>query len=46
MKYISGYVIIAKLLLGIYWLVMRQWCYLGCRRLVLRLSGRRSLPTP
>ncbi len=43
MKRLSGYLAIFKLLLGIYWLVIRQWLYLGYRRLFYR-SGRRAMP--
>jgi len=43
MKRFSGYLAIFKLLLGIYWLVIRQWLYLGYRRLFYR-SGRRAMP--
>jgi len=45
MKRILGYLSVAKLLLGIYWLVLRQWCYLGYRKLT-RLGGRRTAPAP
>ncbi len=40
MKRISGYFTVARLLLGIHWLVLRQWCYLAYRRLS-RWSGRK-----
>ncbi|GAB4356311.1 MAG: hypothetical protein ACPW60_10945 [Methylohalobius sp. ZOD2] len=40
MKRISGYLTIGKLLLGIYWLVLRQRCYLSYRKLTHRLGGR------
>ncbi len=46
MKSISAYLTIGKLLLGIYWLVVRQWCYLGYRRLSNKLVGRGTLTTP
>ncbi|WP_317705421.1 hypothetical protein [Methylomarinovum caldicuralii] len=42
MKRISGYFTIARLLLGIYWLVLRQWGYLACRRLA-RLGSRKPV---
>lgn len=42
MKRFSGYLVVFKLLLGIYWLVMRQWVYLGYRKLFHR-SGRRAM---
>ncbi len=43
MKRFSGYLTVFKLLLGIYWLVIRQWLYLGYRRLFHR-GGRRAMP--
>ncbi len=43
MKRIFGYLSIARLLFGIYWLVLRQKLYLGFRRL-LRLGGKRTAP--
>ncbi len=43
MKRLFGYLSIAKLLFGIYWLVLRQKTYLGFRRL-LRLGGRGTTP--
>lgn len=43
MKRLYGYLSIAKLLFGIYWLVLRQKTYLGFRRL-LRLGGRGTTP--
>ncbi len=42
MKRFSGYLVIIKLLLSIYWLVTRQWLYLGYRRLFHR-GGRRAM---
>lgn len=45
MKSISGYLTIGKLLIGIYWLVMRQWCYLAYRKLTQRLGGRGTVTT-
>ncbi|GAB6068439.1 hypothetical protein JCM13664_17590 [Methylothermus subterraneus] len=46
MKSLSGYWTIGKLLLGIYWLVMRQWCYVSYRKLTQRLGSRGTVTTP
>lgn len=43
MKRIFGYLSIARILFGIYWLVLRQKLYLGLRKL-LRWGGRGTAP--